>query len=206
MSSITGNGQLDFEMLFNFLMSVQNLLVPSFLSMTIIGKLQGDLDGHITFAANISFTALATIWCLAKGVLYGLNLIGGWLPVSIFILIILGLPWSVSFFCKEIYNLFYLIFKWFSMINRYNYPLFQVIKRTYIKGSLLFPLLQIINIYKVTFLQSSIFPKMLPFLSQISLLVLLIRNTENLTCLLVVTIELTVGRPGYLLIVLSTVE
>ena len=45
MLSMTGSGQLDFfEMLFNFLRSVQNLLVQSFLSMTTIGKLQGDLD------------------------------------------------------------------------------------------------------------------------------------------------------------------
>ena len=38
------------------------------------------------------------------------------------------------------------------MIKRYNYLLFQVIKRTYPEGRLLFLLIQIINIYKVTFL------------------------------------------------------
>ena len=44
MSLITGSIQLDLiEMLFNFQKTVQNLLVPSFLSTTTIGKLQGDL-------------------------------------------------------------------------------------------------------------------------------------------------------------------
>ena len=76
-------------MLFNFLKSVQNLLVQSFLSVTTTKKLQGDLDGHIKFAADISFIALSTTEHLAKGVLYGLNLIGGWLPVSKLILIML---------------------------------------------------------------------------------------------------------------------
>ena len=85
MSSITESGF--FEMLFNFLKSVQNILVPSFLSMTTIGKLQGDVDGHIIFADNMSFTVLSTTGCVAKGVLYGLNLIGEWLSVSILILI-----------------------------------------------------------------------------------------------------------------------
>ena len=47
----------------------------------------------------------------------------------------------------------------------------------------------------------------LPFLSEISLLVLLIRNTENLPHLnvLVFAIELTVSTPGSLLIVLYSV-
>ena len=38
------------------------------------------------------------------------------------------------------------------MINRYNYLLFQVIKGTYLEVSLLFMLVQIINIDKVIFL------------------------------------------------------
>ena len=62
--------------------------MPYFLSTTTIGKLQGALEGCIMFAANISFTALSTVGCLAKGILYGHNLIGGWLPVSILILIV----------------------------------------------------------------------------------------------------------------------
>ena len=101
MSSINGSGQLDFFEMFNFLKSGQNLLVPSFLSMTIVGKIQGDLDGCIILAANMSFTALSTIGCSAKGVLYGLNLIDGWLPVSIPILIVLVFPKSVSFSVKR---------------------------------------------------------------------------------------------------------
>ena len=56
------------------------------LSIISIGKLQGYLDGYIILAADVSYTALSTIGCLAKGVLYHLNLIGGWLPVSILIL------------------------------------------------------------------------------------------------------------------------
>ena len=90
MSSMTGGDQLDFfEMTLSFLKSVQNLLVPSFLSTTTINKLWGDLDGHVIFAANISITALSIIGCLATGVQYGLNLIAGWLPLSILILIVL---------------------------------------------------------------------------------------------------------------------
>ena len=69
MSSETGNGKLDFfEMLFSFVKSVQNLLVPSFLSTTAIVNLWGGLYGCIIFGANISATALSTIGCLAKGV------------------------------------------------------------------------------------------------------------------------------------------
>ena len=67
MSLMTENGQQDFfEMLFSFLKSIHNLLVPSFLSTTTIGKHQCDLDGHIIFAANISFTARSTNWTLGK--------------------------------------------------------------------------------------------------------------------------------------------
>ena len=79
---MTASGQLDFfQMLFSFHKSVQNLLVPSFLSTITIGKLQGDLGGCLMFAANISFTALSTIGLFTKRVLYGLNLIGEWLSV-----------------------------------------------------------------------------------------------------------------------------
>ena len=94
MSSMTGCDQLDFfGMWFSFLISVQNLLVPSFLSVNHYREVPG-LSGwmHNIFAANISFTALSTIGCLAKGVLYGLNLTGGWSSVSIHILIVLVLP------------------------------------------------------------------------------------------------------------------
>ena len=84
MSSITGSGPLDFffDMLFSFLQSIQNLLMQSLLSATIIGKSQGDLEGCIIFAADISFTAMSTIGHIAKGVLYGFSFIGGWLPVQ----------------------------------------------------------------------------------------------------------------------------
>ena len=88
-------------MLFNFLKSVQNLLVPSFLSTTTTGNLQSYLDGYIIFAANISLTTLSTIGYLAKGVLYGFNLIGGWLPVSILILTVLVFSKSLSFSTKR---------------------------------------------------------------------------------------------------------
>ena len=99
---MTGNGQLDsFEKLFSFLRSVQNLLVPSILSTTTIERLQGDHDGHIMFATNISFTALSTIRCFTKGVLYSVNFIGGWLPVSIHIIIVLVFPKSVSLFLQR---------------------------------------------------------------------------------------------------------
>ena len=81
--------------------------MPSSWSTITIGKLKGDLGGCIMFAANISFTALSTIGCLAKGVLYGLSLIGGRLLVSILILIVMVLPKSLSFFCKEICILFH---------------------------------------------------------------------------------------------------
>ena len=46
----------------------------------------------------------------------------------------------------------------------------------------------------------------LPLFNLISLLVLLIGNTENLTCLLALTIELAVYRPGSLLMILSSLE
>ena len=71
--------------------------------MTSTGKLQGDLHGCIIFAANMSFTVLCIIEHLEKGVLYGFNLIGGWLPVSILntTLIILVIPKSVSFSAKR---------------------------------------------------------------------------------------------------------
>ena len=82
-------------MLFSFLKQVQNLFVPSFLSTTITGKLHSDLNACM-FAANIEFTALSTTGHLAKGVLYGLNLIGGWPQMSILILIVLVFPKSVS--------------------------------------------------------------------------------------------------------------
>ena len=83
MSSMADSGQLDFfEMLTSFLKYAKNLSVPSVLSET-TGKFLDDLDECIIFAANISFTAFPTIGCLAKGVLYGLNPIGGWVPVSI---------------------------------------------------------------------------------------------------------------------------
>ena len=78
---------------------------------------------------------MSTTACLAKEVLYGLNLIGGWLPVSILILIVLFSPKSVLF-SAEINILFYYILNCFSMINRNNYFLFQVIKRTLLEGSL----------------------------------------------------------------------
>ena len=60
--------------------------------MTIKGQLQGDPDGCTVFAASILFTALSTNEHLAKRVLCGLNLIGGWLPVSILFLILLVFP------------------------------------------------------------------------------------------------------------------
>ena len=75
-SSITGRGQLDCFVIF-FLKSVQNLLDPFFLSTTTMGKLQGDLEGCIMLAANISSIALSTIFLLAKGVLYGFSFMGG---------------------------------------------------------------------------------------------------------------------------------
>ena len=62
--------------MFNFLKSVQNLIIPSLLSTTTIEKLQSYLDGCIMFAANIIFTVLSATGCLTKGVLYDLNLIG----------------------------------------------------------------------------------------------------------------------------------
>ena len=102
LSPRTESGQLDFfEMLFSFLKSVQNLLVSSFLSTPTIGKLQGDMDGQIIFTANISFTALSTIACLAKGVLHSLNLMHGWLIVLILILGVLDFPRPVSFSAKR---------------------------------------------------------------------------------------------------------
>ena len=65
------------------------------------------------------------------------------------------------------------------MINRYNYLLFQVIKRTYLEENLLFPLVQIINIYTVTFhIHFFNFPMVLPCLSQIGLLALFISVTS----------------------------
>ena len=150
---MTGSGQLDlFEMLFSFLKSLQNLLVPSFLSMTTIGKIQGDLGGHIIFAANISFTALSTIGCLAKGVLYGLSLKGGRLPVSLVILIVLVFTKSVSFSAKRSTFCFFKSSTVSLGLTGTIIFCFEVIKRTYLEGSLLFPLIQIINIYKVTFL------------------------------------------------------
>ena len=67
MLSMTQSGQLDFaEMLFNFLKSVQNLLMPSMKSTTMIGELQGDLVGFIIFATSISVTVLSTIGMLGK--------------------------------------------------------------------------------------------------------------------------------------------
>ena len=43
------------------------------------------------------------------------------------------------------------------MINRLNFLLFQVIKRTYLEGSLLLQMVMIVNIYKVTLLYFLIF-------------------------------------------------
>ena len=101
---MTGSGQPDFfEMLFSFLKSVQNVSVLSILSTTTTGKLQGDLDGCTIFAAHISFTVLSTIRHLAKGALYGLNLIGGWLPVSKLNLIVLVFPKSVFFLQRDLH-------------------------------------------------------------------------------------------------------
>ena len=130
MSSMAESGQLDFfGMLFSFLKSVQNLLMPSFLSTTTLGKLQGDLDRCI-IAANISFTALSSTGCLAKGVLYGLNFIGRWLPVSIFMVFVLVFPVYVFFSAKRstLVPLNLLLF------NRYNYLLFQFIKKLTPRG------------------------------------------------------------------------
>ena len=110
MSSMIGSGQLHLlKMLFSFLKSIQNLLVVSLFVLVVkrtIGKLQGDLDGCMIFAANMSFTTMSKIGCLAKGVLYGLNSRDECLPVSIIILIVLVPPKSVSF-SAEVYSLFY---------------------------------------------------------------------------------------------------
>ena len=110
-------------MLFSLLKSVQNLLVLSFLSATTIGKLWGDLDECVLFAFNI-LTALSTIGCLTKGFLYGLNLIGGWLVVSILILIVLILPKSVSF-CEQINILFYELSIFLHLFSFTNGPSFS---------------------------------------------------------------------------------
>ena len=157
------------------------------------------------FAANVSFMALSTIGCLAKGVLYGLNLIGEWIPVSILILTVCVFPKSVSFSAKRstLCSIKSCIKNCFSMIKRHNYFLPQIIKKTHPEGSLLFLLVQIINIYKVTSLHFFSFAS--AFLSRISLLVLLTINTKNVPCLLVFTVELAVSRPVSLLMVLSSV-
>ena len=91
------------------------------------------------------------------------------------------------------------------MIIRYNYLLLQVIKRTYIEGSLLLQLVKIFNIYKVTFLHFFNFTDGASFSLPNNFISILIRNTEDLSYLLVLTTELTVRRPGPLLMVQSSV-
>ena len=67
MSSVMGSDQVDFfEMLFNFLKSVQSVFMPSSLSTTTIGQLQDDLDGCIIFAYchvyNWMFSKRGSVW------------------------------------------------------------------------------------------------------------------------------------------------
>ena len=153
----------------------------------------------------MSFTALSTVGCLAKGVLYGLNLIGGWLPVSILMLIVLVFPKLVSFFAKR---------STFCSIKSSIACLWLIGTLTFcFKSSRELTLREVccshwlrsLTFTKLHSFTVSILLMVLPFLSQISLLVLLIRNTENLHCLLVFTLELAVSREGSLLMVLSSV-
>ena len=79
---------------------MQNLLLPSFFSTMITGNVQLDLDRCIILASSISSTALSIIFLVFKGVRYGLNLIGGWSPVSIFVVTVSVWVKSESFFAK----------------------------------------------------------------------------------------------------------
>ena len=95
-SSISGRGTASsFVIAFSWWKSMQNLCPPSFFSTITIGKLQGDLDLSIIPESIISFIASSTNFLLWIGVLYGLNLTGGWSPVSILISTIFVCPSSL---------------------------------------------------------------------------------------------------------------
>ena len=96
-SSICGSGQTyDFVILFNFRKSTQNRFDPSDFSIRTTGNDHSEWLGLIMLFFNISFTAssMTRLWFMA--VRYGRNLMGGLLPVSIFILTALVLPKSLS--------------------------------------------------------------------------------------------------------------
>lgn len=85
----------DFEV-FNPLELTQNMCPPFFLSTITIGKLQRDSDLSTIPYSNMSLTASSTSSLLWRSVQYSFNVIGMWLPVSIFILTVCVCPKSLS--------------------------------------------------------------------------------------------------------------
>ena len=178
-----------------------------FLSATTIGNLQGHLDAHIILAANMSFTALSTVYTFGKGSSVCVNLIGGWFPVSILILLYSSFLNKCSFPQDYLHSVLlnpqlFLYDKWvwyfiFCFKSSRECTLCEVYCSSWLR------LLTFTKLNSFTF---SILQIAFPFLSQISLLVLLIRKTDSLPCLLVSTIELTVSRPCSLLMVLFSLE
>ena len=124
----------------------------------------------------------------------GISLIGIWFKMSIFIIAVLVIPTSVSFFINRflfcfIISVTVLLWTGSILIFCFNSPI-----------ELIFLLLQCLQISEVTFLNWINFPTMLPFLELLVFLVLFNINMGHLYCLFTLTVEFMVSSPWFWII------